>query len=88
MNAYLEKKKLELEKLFNFWPIYGWDWRFRNTVNFLDDPVDWVKEFFHGMRLPFGYELNTSCLMRNRVITWDIIRKQGNHFNDDPEDIK
>ena len=65
-----------------------WAWRLKKFINIIDDPIDWVKEKLHGMNLPFGYELNISCLMANRLTTWDIIRKQGNHFNDDPEDIK
>lgn len=71
--------------------LYGtktWGWRLKKFINIIDDPIDWVKEKLHGMNLPFGYELNISCLMANRPTTWDIIRKQGNHFNDDPEDIK
>lgn len=68
-------------------PGRSWSWRLKKFINIIDDPIDWVKEALHGMHLPFGYELNISCLMANRKTTWDIIRKQGNYSNSDPEDI-
>jgi len=63
-------------------------WRFKKFINIVDTPIDYVKEKLHGMHLPFGYELNISFLMMNRPTTWDIIRKQGNYPNSDPEDLK
>jgi len=65
-------------------------WIFKRFVNIIDDPIDWVKEHFHGHHLPFGYELNISFMMVNRrPTTWDIIRKRkpGGYPNSDPEDI-
>jgi hypothetical protein len=65
------------------------DWFFKyanDWLNIIDDYPDWVKEKLHGMHLPFGYELNISFLMVNRKTTWDIIRKQGDYDNSDPED--
>lgn len=54
--------------------------------NYIDDPIDFLKEMTHCGRLPFGYQLNISFLMKYREITWDIIRKQGAYDNCDPED--
>lgn len=78
--------KEELEDLAG--PGRTWGWRFKKFINIIDGPVDWVKEALHGMRLPFGYELNISFAMRNRPTTWDIIRKRipGGYPNSDPED--
>jgi len=59
----------------------------RDWEDYIDDPFDWLKEKLHGMKLPFGYELNISFLMMNRETTWDIIRKQANWSNEDPEDF-
>lgn len=61
----------------------------KSLVNLIDDPFDWVKEKIHGAHLPFGYEINISVLMSNRhPNTWDIIRKQGDYPNSDPEDLE
>ncbi|MHC4757092.1 MAG: hypothetical protein ACYTE8_00385 [Planctomycetota bacterium] len=60
----------------------------KDWTNLVDDPIDWVKEKVHGAHLPFGYEINISCLMANRDTTWNIIRKQGNYPNSDPEDLE
>lgn len=62
-----------------------WKWM-KDWVNIFDDYPDYIKEKLHGMHLPFGYELNISFLMMNRETTWDIIRKQGDYDNSDPED--
>lgn len=77
--------KEELAELFG--PDRTIGWRFKKFINIIDTPVDYVKEKLHGMKLPFGYELNISFMMMNRPTTWDIIRKQGDYPNDDPEDI-
>ena len=58
----------------------------RRWEDWIDDPVDYVKELLHCHRLPFGYQLNISFLMQNRKTTWDVIRKQGEYDNCDPED--
>jgi hypothetical protein len=63
-------------------------WWIRNFGNLIDDPIDYVKEAIHGAHLPFGFEINISCLMANRETTWDIIRKQGDYPNSDPEDLE
>jgi hypothetical protein len=76
--------------------VFNWDnvkkngvwWFVRNVENLIDDPIDWVKEKLHGMHLPFGLELNISFFMANRTTTWDIIRKQGDYLNSDPEDLE
>jgi hypothetical protein len=82
--------KEDAKELFNINNIrrFGVRWFLRNLVNLVDDYPDWVKEKLHGMKLPFGYELNISFFMRNRPTTWNIIRKQGDYFNDDPEDLE
>lgn len=67
---------------------YGWWWFVRNIGNLIDDPIDWVKEKVHGAHLPFGLEINISFFMANRETTWDIIRKQGDYPNSDPEDLE
>jgi hypothetical protein len=60
----------------------------KSLINLIDDYPDWVKEKIHGCHLPFGYEINISILMVNRhPKTWDIIRKQGDYPNSDPEDL-
>ena len=63
-------------------------WTLRNFGNLIDDGPDWLKEKIHGAHLPFGLEINISCLMKNRTTTWDIIRKQGDYPNSDPEDLE
>jgi len=59
----------------------------KSLINLIDDYPDWLKEKIHGAHLPFGLEINISILMANRKPkTWDIIRKQGDYANSDPED--
>ena len=56
--------------------------------NRVDNLPDAVKEWLHCHRLPFGYQLNISVIMKNRKPkTWDIIRKWGYYKNCDPEDL-
>jgi hypothetical protein len=86
--SWLKKKRLELKTLVSRWSEKSTDWRLRRLENLFDDPIDWFKEKLHGMHLPFGYELNISFLMKNRQTTWDIIRKQGDYHNSDPEDLE
>jgi hypothetical protein len=71
---------------FKVWKENGAGKWFGDLENLIDDPIDWVKEKIHGIHLPFGYELNISFAMCNRKTTWDIIRKQGDYENSDPED--
>ena len=60
----------------------------RWIINRIDDPFDAVLQWLHCHRIPFtGYQLNLSCLMKNRQTTWDIIRPAGNYSNCDPEDV-
>lgn len=59
----------------------------KDFINLIDGPVDAVKEYLHCMKLPFGYQLNISFIMKNRKTTWDIIRKWGYYDNCDPEDF-
>jgi hypothetical protein len=83
--------KADATELFSWTNIkyYGLGWFFQNLENLLDDPIDWVKEKIHGAHLPFGYAINISVLMKNRKpSTWDIIRKQGDYPNSDPEDLE
>lgn len=72
--------------------IFGYEWTrdgwLRDWENYVDDPIDWVKEFLHCAKLPFGYQLNISFLMAHRETTWNIIRKDGNYSNCDPEDLE
>jgi hypothetical protein len=64
-------------------------WTLRNLANLIDDYPDWLKEKIHGAHLPFGLEINISVLMCNRhPHTWDLIRKQGDYPNSDPEDLE
>ncbi len=66
----------------------GWFWWFKQVENLVDDYPDWLKERIHGAHLPFGLEINISVLMKNRKPhTWDLIRKQGDYLNSDPEDL-
>jgi hypothetical protein len=58
----------------------------RWLINRIDDPFDAVLEFLHCHRIPFGYQLNLSFLMKNRETSWDIIRKHKWYDNCDPED--
>jgi hypothetical protein len=71
---------------FRVWKQDGFIEWIKDFENLFDDYPDWVKEKLHGLHLPFGYELNISFLMKNRETTWDIIRKQGDYDNSDPED--
>jgi hypothetical protein len=82
------RKWEELKRYISRWPDETWKWRWDKLENLVDDPIDKAKEALHGMRLPFGYELNISFLMTNRPTTWDIIRKRGDYFNEDPEDLE
>lgn len=59
----------------------GW---LREWEDYIDDPIDFVKEYLHCAPLPFGYHLNISFLMRNRATTWNIITK--GLVDCDPED--
>jgi len=76
------------------WPFFflvkGWQWTrsgwLRDWEDFVDDPVDDLKEWLHCHPLLFGYQLNISFLMQHRKTTWDIIRKDGDYENCDPED--
>lgn len=62
----------------------GW---LRDWENYIDDPIDYCKEWLHCRRLPFtNYQINISFLFQNRETTWDIIRKHGKYDNCDPED--
>lgn len=82
--------KEDAKELFNWKRITtkGVGWFLRKLENLVDDPIDWIKEKLHGMRLPYGMELNISFLMKNRKpTTWNIIRKQGDYANSDPEDL-
>jgi hypothetical protein len=58
----------------------------KNWEDYIDDPIDWMKEKLHCARLPFGYQLNISFIMLNRETTWDIIRRDGKYGNCDPDD--
>lgn len=72
---------------FKVWKRDGFVEWIKDFENLFDDYPDWVKEKIHGMHIPFGYEINISFLMKNRKTTWDIIRKQGDYENSDPEDL-
>ena len=62
----------------------GW---LRDLENWIDDPVDWLKEWLHCHRIPgTTYQINISFLMQNRETTWDIIRQAHWYPNCDPED--
>jgi len=64
------------------------DW-LRKWENYVDDPIDGIKEWLHCRRIPFtNYQLNISFLMMNRKTTWDIIRKHKKWENCDPEDLR
>jgi hypothetical protein len=80
-----EETKAKIRRQFEEGRFENWKWM-KDWVNIFDDYPDYVKEKLHGMHLPFGYELNISFLMMNRETTWDIIRKQGDYDNSDPED--
>jgi len=75
------------EKIKRKWSERGFWENIGKLINLIDDYPDWVKEKIHGAHLPFGLEINISILMVNRKpSTWDIIRKQGDYPNSDPED--
>ncbi len=63
----------------------GW---LRDLENYIDDPIDWCKEWLHCRSLPFNLQLNISFLMQNRTTTWNIIRPDRMYDNCDPEDWK
>lgn len=65
------------------WTRQGW---LRDWEDWIDDPIDFIKEWLHCHKLPFGYQLNISFLMNHRETTWDVIRKDGDYDNCDPED--
>lgn len=75
------------EKIKRKWPERSFWENMKKLVNLIDDYPDLLKEKIHGAHLPCGYEINISILMANRTPnTWDIIRKQGDYPNSDPED--
>ncbi len=66
------------------WTRSGW---LRDWEDYIDDPVDFVKEWLHCRRIPFtNYQINISFLFQHRETTWDIIRKHKWYDNCDPED--
>jgi len=83
-----EEFKAAWAKMIRKWPERSLWKNIRTFINLIDDPIDYVKEAIHGFHLPFGYEINISCLMANRTTTWDLIRKQGDYANSDPEDLE
>jgi hypothetical protein len=70
--------------------IFGYQWTrdgwLRDWENYIDDPVDFVKEWLHCAELPFGFYLNISFLMANRKTTWNIITRCIDKVECDPED--
>lgn len=46
----------EIRDYFRFWPFQGWEWRIRNFINIVDDPVDNIKHKIHGMSI-FGLKI-------------------------------
>jgi hypothetical protein len=58
----------------------------RRWEDYIDDPIDYLKEKVHGAPVPFGYEINISFLMMNRETSWDVLRKRGTYPNSDPLD--
>jgi len=59
----------------------------REYENFVDGPVDGLKEWLHCHPLPFGKQLNIAFMMKNRDRPyWPIIRDKGYYNNCDPED--
>jgi hypothetical protein len=76
------------EKVKRKWPERDFWTNMKKLVNLVDDYPDWVKEKIHGAHIPFGMEINISFLMCNRTTSWDIIRKQGDYHNSDPEDLE
>lgn len=75
---------------FAYWVLFqkeSFSHAFRDFINLIDGPIDWIKEWIHCRKIPFtNYQINISFLMRNRETTWDIIRRHGNYPNCDPED--
>jgi hypothetical protein len=79
--------KANWEKIKDKWSERSLWKNIKSLINLIDDYPDYIKEKIHGAHLPFGYEVNISILMVNRKPkTWDIIRKQGDYDNSDPED--
>jgi len=75
------------KKVVRKWPERSFWENLKKLSNLIDDYPDWLKEKIHGAHLPFGLEINISILMVNRwPKSWDIIRKQGDYPNSDPED--
>jgi len=71
--------------------VKGYDWTrdgwLRDWENYIDDPIDFVKEWLHCRKIPLiNYQINISFLMNHRETTWDVIRKHGEYDNCDPED--
>jgi hypothetical protein len=47
-----DKSKLdEFKEYCTQWGQQSWDWRWRNLVNLVDDPIDDVKHKLHGMQV-------------------------------------
>jgi hypothetical protein len=81
--------KAAWRKVIRKWPERSIWKNIQSLVNLIDDYPDWLKEKIHGAHLPFGLEINISVLMSNRhPHTWDLIRKQGDYPNSDPEDLE
>lgn len=51
-----ESKWEEIKRYFEFWPLFGWEWRIRNFVNIVDDPIDNLKHTVHGLSI-FGLKV-------------------------------
>lgn len=58
----------------------------RDWEDYIDDPIDWVKEWLHCHPLPFGYFLNISPIMMNRKTSWNIVTKNIECVDCDHED--
>lgn len=76
------------------WPfcflLNGWEWTrqgwLRDWENWIDDPIDWIKEWLHCHPIPFTNRvLNISFLMMNRKTTWNIFAYKD-EVDCDPED--
>lgn len=75
------------------WPIAclikGYEWTrdgwLRDWEDYIDDPIDFGKEFFHCRKIPYTkYQINISFIMAHRETTWDVIRKDGEYNNCNP----
>ena len=63
--GYIKEKIAGIKELIDFWPFKGWEWRIRNIVIYVDDPVDDVKHKIHGISI-FGLKIYLpKWLMRN-----------------------